>query len=112
MPCAVVYVTTESRDEALALGRALVHERLVACANVLDRMTSLFRWKGAVQQAEEAVLLLKTRDSLVPHVITRVQDLHSYDVPCIVSWQIDAGSPEFLSWIVSETADATPPPTA
>ena len=109
---ALLYVTAESREEAMAIGRELVAERLVACANVLGGMTSLYHWKDAVQQADEAVLLLKTRQELVPRVIDRVQVLHSYDCPCVIELPIRSGNPEFLQWITRETISATPPPVA
>ena len=56
-----VYITAASRDEATAIGRALVEERLAACANVFTGVTSLYWWEGAVQEDDEAILILKTR---------------------------------------------------
>ncbi len=109
---ALLYVTAESREEAIAIGRELVEERVVACANVLDGMTSIFHWKDAVEQSDEAVLLLKTRQELVPRVIDRVQELHSYDCPCVIELPIRSGNPEFLQWITNETISAAPPPLA
>ncbi len=108
----LLYVTAESREEALAIGRELVEERLVACANILDGMTSVYFWKEQVEQSEEAVLLLKTQQALVPRVIDRVQELHSYDCPCVLALPIQAGNPEFLQWITDETIAAAPPPVA
>jgi len=108
----LLYVTAESREEALAIGRELVEERLVACANILDGMTSVSFWKEQVEQSEEAVLLLKTQQALVPRVIGRVQELHSYDCPCVLAVPIQAGNPEFLQWITDVTIAAAPPPLA
>ncbi len=109
---ALLYVTAESREEAVAIGRDLVEERVVACANVLDGMTSIYQWKNTVEQSDEAVLLLKTRQELVPRVIDRVQELHSYDCPCVIELPIRSGNPDFLQWITDETISATPPPVA
>ncbi|MCA9078492.1 MAG: divalent-cation tolerance protein CutA [Planctomycetaceae bacterium] len=109
---ALLYVTTESREEALAIGRELVEERVVACANVLDGMTSVYHWKDTVEQADEAVLLLKTRQELVPRVMDRLQELHSYDCPCILELPIRSGNPGFLQWVTDETISPTPPPVA
>jgi len=109
---ALLYVTAESRDEAIAIGRELVEERVVACANILDPMTSIYHWKDGVEQADEAVLILKTRQELVPRIIDRVQELHSYDCPCVLELPIRAGNPEFLQWITDETISASPPPVA
>ena len=99
-----VYITTESLDEALAIGKALVKERLAACANVLDGAHSIYWWQGAVQEDREALLILKTRAELVDRLIERVKALHSYDCPCIVALPIVAGNPDYLTWIERETA--------
>lgn len=109
---ALLYVTAERREEAIAIGRELVEERLVACANVLEGMTSIYHWKETVEQTEEAVLLLKTQQDLVPRIINRVQELHSYDCPCVIELPIRSGNPNFLQWITDETISATPPPVA
>lgn len=108
----LLYVTAASRDEALAIGRKLVEERLIACANVLDGMTSVYWWKDQLEQSNEAVLLLKTRQELVPRVTDRVRELHSYDVPCVVALPILAGNPDYLQWITDETISPAPPPVA
>lgn len=100
----MVYVTAASKDEALKIGRTLVTERLAACANVLDGMQSIYRWRGAVEEAAEAVLILKTRKELVDHVIARVAALHSYDVPCAVVYDMVRGLPTYLDWIDVSTS--------
>lgn len=99
----MIYVTTGSRKEALDIGRALVEARLAACANVLDNVTSVFRWQGAIEEEKEAVLILKTRRDLVDEATTRIKELHSYDCPCVVSYAITGGNGDFLDWIVKET---------
>jgi periplasmic divalent cation tolerance protein len=108
----MLYVTAENREEATAIGRSLVEERLVACANVIDGMTSIYSWKGNVEETGETVLLLKTRQSLVDPVIKRINELHSYDVPCVLSWNVENGHREFLQWVETETIPAVPPPVA
>lgn len=99
-----VYVTAPDRDVALRLGRALVAERLAACANVLDNMTSVYWWEGEVQEDGEAVLVLKTRAELVEALTAQVKALHPYDCPCVVSFAIAAGNPDYLDWLRAETA--------
>ena len=98
-----VYVTAANKAEATSIGRALVEERLAACANVLDNMTSLYYWEGKLQEDSEAVLIAKTREDLVERLIERVKTLHSYDCPCVVSWSLQAGNPAYLDWIREET---------
>lgn len=80
-----------------------MEEKLAACANVLDGMTSIYRWRNELQQDGEAVLILKTRQEFVDRIIARVQELHSYECPCVVAWPIAAGNPEYLAWIERET---------
>ncbi len=101
-----LYVTAANADQAKAIGEALVQERLVACANILAPIASIYWWKGEVQRDSEAVLIAKTRAELVERVIARVKALHSYAVPCVVSLPIEAGNPDFLGWIETETAPA------
>ena len=103
MAVSFCYVTAGSREEALAIGRTVVDERLAACANVLDGMTSLYWWQGVLEQASEAVLILKTRAELVERLTMRVRELHSYDCPCVVALPIAAGNPDYLAWIAGET---------
>ncbi|PWC33146.1 divalent-cation tolerance protein CutA [Azospirillum sp. TSO35-2] len=100
----VAYITAASRDEALRIGRTLVEERLAACANVLDGMTSVYRWNGVVEQADEAVLIAKTRAGLFDRLTARVRELHSYDVPCVVELAIGRGNPAYLDWLRDGTA--------
>ncbi len=99
----LIYITTDGPEEARAIGRALVEARLAACANVLGPMTSIFRWEGAVQEGEEAVLIVKTTAALVDALTAKVRELHSYDCPCIVALPVDGGNPAFLDWITAET---------
>ena len=106
----LIYATAASRDEALALGRALVEARLAACANVLPGMSSVYWWEGRVEQADETVLLLKTRAELVEAAMARLRELHSYACPCVIVLPIMAGNPDFLAWIADETQGAAPAP--
>ena len=103
MSTAMVYVTAGSRAEAATIGRTIVEERLAACANVVPEIASYYWWEGVVREDSEASLILKTREELVEKVISRVKELHSYDCPCVVSFQIAAGNNDFLNWIVKET---------
>jgi periplasmic divalent cation tolerance protein len=104
MTQSLLYVTCASEEEAIKIGSAVVEEKLAACANVLGRTTSIFRWEGKVQRENEIALILKTRSDLVDQVIARVKALHSYTVPCVVALPIGSGNPDFLNWIDQETA--------
>lgn len=100
----MVYVTTASKDEALQIGRALVNERLAACANILDGMHSIYRWQGVVEEAQETVLILKTRSELAARAVARVAALHRYEVPCAVVYEMANGLPGYLDWIDVSTS--------
>jgi len=100
----LVYITTQDEDEARQIGRTLVEEKLVACVNI-HPIQSIYRWEGKIQEESEAAMLVKTRAELVDRVIERVTDLHSYEVPCIVSSLIDSGNPDYLKWIEESTRE-------
>lgn len=103
MKANLIYITAGSMDEARAIAKELVSNRLAACANIIDNMNSLYWWKGELQEDREVILIAKTVESLVPEVIERVQSMHSYECPCIVSLPITDGNPAFLEWIAKET---------
>ena len=100
------FVTVASADEALAIGRAVVEERLAAGANVITGATSIYWWQGALEQAHEAVLILKTRTELVEPLTARIKDLHSYQCPGVIALPIAAGNPDYLDWIDREAGSA------
>lgn len=103
MAASFIYVTMPDEAAALVMGRTLVEERLAACANVLPRMTSVYRWQGRVEQAAEAVLIVKTIEDRLLEAIARIKAFHTYECPCIVSWKIDQGNPDYLDWIERES---------
>jgi periplasmic divalent cation tolerance protein len=100
----MIYVTTGTGDEAMKIARGLVDEKLAACANVLGQMHSVYRWQGKVDEAQEVVVIFKTRRDLADRAIARIKALHSYDVPCAVAYDMSAGLPGYLAWIDRETA--------
>jgi periplasmic divalent cation tolerance protein len=97
------YVTVPDREAALSIARAVVGERLAACANVLTDMTSVYHWNGALQTDAECVLVLKTRASLADRLTARVLELHTYECPCVVFAPLVAGSAAYLEWLAAET---------
>ena len=103
MAVMIVYVTASDQSEARRIGRTLVEERLAACANILEPMNSIYWWEGKVQEASEAVLILKTTQARLEALVNRVKALHSYDCPCIEAWPVAAGYRPFLDWVARET---------
>jgi periplasmic divalent cation tolerance protein len=99
----MIYVTVGSDAEAKKIASALVNERHVACVNILPAATSIYTWKGMVEEAQEIVMICKTRRSAAQAVAARIKELHSYEVPCIAVYDMAAGFPPFLDWIKAET---------
>lgn len=102
----ILYITVPNREEGISIGRALVDENLAACANVIDGLTSIFRWEGAVQEEGEALLIAKTESELVDAASDLVKMEHSYDCPCVVAIPIVGGNQQFIDWIAAETVGA------
>ena len=99
----VVLVTASSEEEGSRIGRKLVEDRLAACANVVPQIRSIFQWEGKVSEAQECLVILKTREDLFMRVEQAVRGLHSYQVPEIIALPIGAGSEPYLRWIDGET---------
>ena len=92
-------------DDASAerLATALVEERLVACATLLPAARSIYRWQGAIEQADEVLLLLKTTHARYPALEARLPALHPYELPELVAVESTAGLPAYLQWVAAET---------
>lgn len=96
---AVVLVTGPDRSTLEALGRRVVEERLAACVNVLGGLRSIYRWQGGVEEADEALALVKTTGERLAALRERVLAIHPYDTPEFVALAVDAGSVDYLRWI-------------
>jgi periplasmic divalent cation tolerance protein len=94
-----IYAVFASAEEAERIGRTVVEERLAACVNILGPARSIYRWKGAIETADEAAAIFKTDDAHAGALIERVTTLHSYDVPCVVSWPVDKVLQEYAEWV-------------
>ncbi len=99
----VVLVTAPTAEQAAALARALVDERLAACGNVLAGVRSVYRWEGSVHEDAEALLVLKTTRARFEALRERVIALHPYQVPEVLALPVEAGSADYLAWIAAET---------
>lgn len=98
-----IYITTKDIEEAKVIGKLLLQARLGACVNIVDRIHSMYWWDNKIQNDSEAILIVKTRTSLINDVIEKVKSVHSYDCPCIVAIPILAGNADYLNWIKNET---------
>lgn len=98
----LVYTTFPSLDVAQKICGTLVEERLIACANILSSMTSIYRWEGKIQTENEVSAILKTTEDRIEGVCGRVEKLHPYECPCFVTLPTDFVSSQFAKWISSE----------
>ncbi len=98
-----VYATFPSAEEATELAEALVKAGLVACANVIPGLVSIYIWEGEVEREKEVAVLMKTRRALASQVVAEVRRRHSYQNPAIVVLPIIAGSADYLAWIDMQT---------
>lgn len=105
----LVYTTYPSIVEAEQAGRALIERRLCACVNILPGMISHYRWQGAVERAEEVVMIIKTRASLAEGVRTAVKEMHSYTTPAFLVIPVESVDPAYLDWLLAETAPSAQP---
>lgn len=99
----MVYVTASDKDEARKIAEKVVSMRLAACANIYDGVTSIYWWEEKVQDDQEATLIMKTRESLLPQLKDAVRGAHSYSCPCIVAIPIVFADKEYSDWIIKET---------
>jgi periplasmic divalent cation tolerance protein len=97
-----VYVTFPDAETARRICRALVEERLVACASFTP-VESLYEWEGRLEDVREVAAFCKTRATLVDHVAARVKELHPYEVPCVVAIPLVGGHAPYLAWIDAQT---------
>ena len=100
----VVFVTAGSAEEGERIAAALVEDRLAACVNRLSGVRSTYRWQGAIERADEELLIVKSRRDLFPRLRQRIAELHSYAVPEIVALPIVEGAEAYLKWLDEELA--------
>ena len=97
-----VSTTLTDKDSAKEMAKILVRERLVACANIF-KIESIYWWKEKIEEGEEYELVFKTKRCLYPELKKRIEELHPYEVPSILSYPIEQGLKNYLDWIDQET---------
>ncbi len=98
----VVLTTCATREEARKIATALVEKRLAACVSLIPGVESVYRWKGALEQTEEIVLLIKSSRQLTREIESEISRLHSYEVPETIALQIVDGAESYLDWLGRE----------
>ena len=94
-----VYAVFANAEEAERIGRIVVEERLAACVNILGPLRSIYRWQSEIESADEVAAILKTTHAEAGALVTRIAGLHSYDVPCIVTWPVDKLLAAYADWV-------------
>jgi periplasmic divalent cation tolerance protein len=95
----IVFVTASKEEEAVAIARVLVEERLAGCVNIVGGVRSIYRWEGNLEDDREVLMIVKTRRELFPLLEKRVKELHSYTVPEIIALPVAEGSLDYLAWL-------------
>lgn len=99
----VILVTAKDETQAKRIAENLIAEKLVACANIVPGVQSIFRWKNKVDRAQEVLLVLKSRRRHFPLIVKTVQAVHSYDVPEVIALPIIEGNKDYLKWLTEST---------
>ena len=102
----IVLTSLPDKEAAMRLARELVERRLAACVNVLAECTSVFRWRGAIDETTEVPVLIKTRATRYAELEAAIRELHPYELPEIVAVPVRHGFDEYLQWVADETAIA------
>lgn len=100
----LIYITCSDKVEAKSIAKHLIKEKLVACANIIDNVISIFEYDDKFCEEKEVILILKTLSTHFEKVKNRVVELHSYDVPCIVEIDVSNSSKEFSNWLKNSIA--------
>ena len=100
---AIVMVTAPDRALARRLAKAALEAKLAACANIVPAVESHYWWEGKLEQSDELLLILKTRQALLPKLERTVREIHPYDTPEFVALPLTAGSRKYLAWLEDNT---------
>jgi len=104
---ALIYTTLPDATTAREIAATLLHERLVACANILGKVESVFLWNDKVESASESAVLFKTTAATLQAAVSRLGALHPYETPAIVGSVCDAAHPDTLQWLAEQVIQKT-----
>jgi periplasmic divalent cation tolerance protein len=102
-----VSITAESADWLADFTRSIVNDRLAACGNIIPSIRSIYRWEGAIEDDNEALVILHTRQSLVPAIIERANQEHPYDTPQVLAVPVIDANPAYRDWVLASTDDGS-----
>jgi len=98
----VLFITVSNSQEAHKIAGVLLEQRKAACVNIVPRVSSLFWWQDKPDSAQESLMVVKTKASLLNEIVSLVKEIHSYDVPEIIALPIVGGNRDYLEWIGKE----------
>jgi periplasmic divalent cation tolerance protein len=107
----VILSTCATRGEAEKLARLLLEERLAACVNVIPHIRSYYRWKGAIESADECLLVVKSSRELFSSLSAVLEKEHSYEVPEVLALPIVEGATDYLNWLLANLRSGPEPGT-
>jgi periplasmic divalent cation tolerance protein len=99
-----IFTTTPTKADARRIVRELISSRLAACASILPRVESVFRWKGKINNEPEFLVIVKTQRSFFRDVAKQIEKLHPYEVPEIIALPVSNGSSKYLKWVKENTS--------
>ncbi|MEM2106710.1 MAG: divalent-cation tolerance protein CutA [Candidatus Bathyarchaeia archaeon] len=99
-----VMVTCPDEETATKIARSLTVKRLAACVNITPKIKSIYRWEGKIEEADEHLLIIKSKRRLLKKIIEDVKANHPYKIPEVISLQIVGGSKDYIDWIIKETS--------
>ncbi len=98
----VLFITTANTEEAQRIAKVLLNERKAACVNIVPEISSLFWWQDKLDSAQESLLIIKTKASVLNEIVRLVREIHSYDIPEIIALPIIGGNQDYLEWMGKE----------
>ncbi len=106
MTAMVMITTAADEEQGAAIARELVSRRLAACVNLVPGIRSFYRWQGEICDDAEVLLVIKTTAAEVDKVTATIQEIHSYDLPEILAFEVAAGEPGFLEWLATSVGES------
>jgi periplasmic divalent cation tolerance protein len=94
-----VYCTFKNLSEAKRIAKIIIEENLAACVNIGKEIFSIYKWQGKIEESKEIPAIFKTTQKQYKHLEKRIKQLHSYDTPCIIAFEIVDGEAKYLEWI-------------
>lgn len=95
----ILFVTAGSEDEAVKIAKALVESKWAACVNIIGNVRSIYQWEGKIEDESEVLMIIKSRADLFEQIRQKIEALHSYSVPEIISFPITRGAEKYLKWL-------------